>query len=255
VELRAGHQTQLAERGAGALIGAERLGLLAAPVQRQHEEGPTALAERLLRHQVVEKCQPLAVPAAGQLGLGQLLGDAPTLLLQPCCLPSPRLPRAEVDECLAPPESERGCQRVRRRFPLAVLCRRPTLGDEALEATAVHCVGSVQHVPGGSGLDRVWAQHLAQPQHEVLDHLCVRPRWIIAPDRVDEPIGADDLAFPGREQREHGSLVAPRDRQCAVRTGDLERSENSVLERARIVALAPATPSETTVRPAKDRSR
>src|SRR4051794_318579 len=84
-------QTHLRERRARALVGPQSFGVLSTAVEREYEQRPPALPERLLRDHAVKQRESLAVPTASQFRLGQLLDDAPPLLLQVVGGRTPRL--------------------------------------------------------------------------------------------------------------------------------------------------------------------
>ena len=244
--------------GASALKRAECFGLLATPVQRHHEQRPPALAEGLLRDQVVAGtpavhgvCLVPARPRPAPRPTQRYCSSKPSASHRPGATSRGRRARRLSRV------RKRRREGVRRRFPFAVFGGTSSLGDRVARSDGCRHLRSARNTyPVGRVSIASGPNTLRSRSHEVLDDLRARPRRIVAPDRVDEPVAADDLALPGREQREHGSLVAPRDRQCAVRTGDLERSENCVLERARIVALALRRrgPAEA-VRPSEDQSK
>ena len=92
------------------------------------------------------------------------------------------LPVLELDQGPSAPQIDRGVQRVRRRFPLLVTCRRPTFGDETVKAANVDRVArGPKDVTARHGRDRRVAQYLSEPHHEVLDHFRARARRLIAP--------------------------------------------------------------------------
>src|SRR5207302_9696117 len=67
--------------------------------------------------------------------------------------------------------------------------------DQVLEAPCVDRGGwNDEPVAGRAGLDHRGTQHLAQPEHMVLQGLGCGPGWVVTPERGDEAVGADDLA-------------------------------------------------------------
>ena len=65
-----GLKPQLAgEPAPRALIGLERVGLAAGPVQRQHQLTPEALLERMLAGEILELGDQLARRPGGQIGV------------------------------------------------------------------------------------------------------------------------------------------------------------------------------------------
>src|SRR5207244_11956446 len=81
--------------------------------------------------------------------------------------------------------------------------------DEVLEAPCVHCVGwRGEPVAGCPGLDRGGTQHLAQPEHVVLEGLGRRAGWVVTPERGEEAVGAADLAGAEDQSREQCALTS-----------------------------------------------
>src|SRR5262249_34454638 len=70
------------QRGAGRLVGVERLGLASRAVEREHQRQPQALAQRMLGHQRLELSDELDVVATLEVAVDPLLQAAQAQLLQ-----------------------------------------------------------------------------------------------------------------------------------------------------------------------------
>ena len=127
-ELRARLQAQLLdEHVAGPLVRADRVGLAAGTVQRQHQRGPEPLAQRVASHQRLQLAHEHAVMSEHQVGVDPILDGREPQLVEPQRLrarptrpprqsasasprqsprprPAPRLARrgVTVDECAVP---------------------------------------------------------------------------------------------------------------------------------------------------------
>ena len=107
-ELAAGLDPELIdERAPRALIGVERLGLAAAPVEGEHQLAAQPLAQRVLGDERLELAGQLGVPAGGEILLDALLDAGEPEILEPrdLGLGEPRV--GEIGERRATPERER----------------------------------------------------------------------------------------------------------------------------------------------------
>ena len=192
-KLGAGCQAQLRERRAGALVGPQCLGLLAAPVQRQHEQRPPALAEGLLGNQC---CR--AAPESSRCLPQASSASANSSTTQRCCSSKRAASHRPGCQCssstkrLPPPQIDCRRQRARRPLPIPRLApaARPSATSRSKRRTSTASSSARRTYPPGRVAITLAAQHLSQPHHEVLDDLRARARWLIAPQRLDEPIAA-----------------------------------------------------------------
>ena len=111
------------EHAAGGLVGGQRLGLAARPVEREHQLAAQALAEGVLRRQRVELRDQRGVAAEREVGVDPHLDREQVHLLE---APDRRLGErlvGEVGERGAAPERERLAQLLGGLLRLG--CRRP----------------------------------------------------------------------------------------------------------------------------------
>ena len=64
-------------------------------------------------------------------------------------------------------------------------------------------------------LEHFRPEGLPQLRDEVLQGRGRRPRWVLAPERIDEPVDRDDAARCEQEKREHGALFLAAEEQRA----------------------------------------
>ena len=92
----------------------ERLGLAAAPVERDHQLSSEPLAERLTTDALLELADELGVPPEGQVGLDPILERGGALLLEPSDMRLRERLVGQIGERRAAPEAEGVTQAVRR---------------------------------------------------------------------------------------------------------------------------------------------
>ena len=115
-QIRPRLQTDLIERRTRLAVRGERLGMTAAPIQRQHQQPAGLLAQRIRGDQFRDRPDHLAMPPQRKLGLSQALGRGRTQLIQPGSLssrprrsrpfppaPTPTRPAAALATARAPP--------------------------------------------------------------------------------------------------------------------------------------------------------
>ena len=130
-------------------VGAERVGLAAAAVEREHAQAVEVLAQRLVREQRLDLGDRLGVPPGREILLEGLLDRGEPQLLQAADLEARERLGGDVVERRSAPQRER-------------LARRP-LGDEPLEAARVDLAGAEPQlvaVPAGDDLRAVAADPL-----------------------------------------------------------------------------------------------
>ena len=101
---------------------------------------------------------------------------------------------------------------MQQRAPL--LCRKPPrVGECLLETSRIDLVGSdVEDVAGRTGVEDVAPQHSTQSPDGVLKRRGRRLRRLLAPERVDEPVGRDDSAGLEHEDGEEPALLRASER-------------------------------------------
>jgi hypothetical protein len=182
------------------------------------------LAKRMLGDQPLQIWGDLFVLAELQQGVDPLLDDGLPQLVEPLELDRQRRLVRKVCERGATPQSERLAE-----LRAALLCRkRSSFCDETLEAAQVDRIGiSTEHVSPRLGDNNVLAEALAQPRNVVVERGgCVR-RLLIAPQLVDQPVGANDLVRLEHEQRKHGAALRAPQVEGPTISLHLERPEYS----------------------------
>jgi hypothetical protein len=211
----------LGELLARVVKDAQRLGLPAAAVQRDHEKSPGALAQRVLGHQRGQLGHRRRWLPLRQQQVGPFLRRGGAQLGQPQPLRLGERPR-HPGERLAAPQRERlvGDPRRAAQVPGGTQLARPAkallelVGVEAVRAEPqqVAAAGGDQHprrlppravrVPAGP----VRLEDAAQPGHVGVNAAVDGGRRLVAPDRVDQLAARDDPVRAAREHPEHGEL-------------------------------------------------
>ncbi len=119
--------------GPQILVGPERLGLAAGPVEGKHPLGPEAFPQGMRPRQSVEFGHQCAVAAAGQVGLDAVLQGGEPGFLQADGLGPGHRRFGHVGQGRAPPQAE-GLPQGRRRL-LAWSPRRPAPGPAPTSAS------------------------------------------------------------------------------------------------------------------------
>jgi hypothetical protein len=218
------------------LARAERLGLPAAAVQRQHPSRPEPLPQRVLPRKSLELTDQFTVPARRQLGVDPvLLRVHPELVETGRLRPGERL-IGELGQRRASPQRQRLGQLRRRggaRIPVAQ--GDPSLGGELLEATGVHLVlVDVEQVARWAREDQAAGRAGSPPRLEgrpeagdvVLQGRRGVGRRPIAPDDVDEPVERHHLVGVDQEGGQQESLLRAAEVDPAVPVADLEWAEH-----------------------------
>ena len=115
--------------------------------------------------------------------------------LQPASLDVARLPVRECAEWWATPQRQGLAAHEHGALVLAEDQQLVTTPDQTLEASGVDVIGGkVEPVTLRGCLDRLGPDRLAQPNHTTLHHLCPRVRYAVGPQRISQPLGAQDVA-------------------------------------------------------------
>ena len=128
------------ERLTQAGVGAQRVGLPAAAIQRHHQLASETLPQRVLAHQLREFADECAVFAKGKVRADAILEGREPQFGQPSDVGLGERLEGEVCECLTAPQCERGSQRS-CRITWSGRQLAPALLGEPLEA---HCVDRVR---------------------------------------------------------------------------------------------------------------
>jgi hypothetical protein len=105
----------------------------------------------------------------------------------------------------------------------------PALGDEPLEPVRVDLLGIERQLVAALARhhDPVAPERLAQPRDLDLDRLRSAGRRSLAPELVDQPIGAERLVAVEQEKDEERALPAPAQRDHPALLEHFERTEDA----------------------------
>ena len=220
-------RTSLAERP-------QRIGLAAGAVQRQHQQLPQPLPQRVALAQRLQLPRHIAMAAQRQIGLDPGLDRGQRQLVQPRPLTERELGVGELDQRLVATQRERGVQRPRRRRRIAGHELAASLGDETLEADDVEIVGRDRERVAGIGRhDLRRTERPPQLRHRRLERVGRIARRRVAPQVGDEAFGAHRLAAVQRQDRNERAQLHPADRHRRPVVGHgLELAEQTHLHRA-----------------------
>ena len=217
-ELLARFEAELVDEcGARVVVGRERVGLPARPVERQHQLSGEALAQRVGPDGRRDLPGELGVPAGGEVVREASLERGQAQLLEPRDLGPGEVHEREVGECRTAPERER----------LAVAVLR----DQLAEAVQVQLPGlDTQDVAGDPRLQPPGPEHPPQPRHVAVQLGHRRGGSRLAPQRVDQPVLRDDLVRAQQQVAEQRALAAALDGERAVVLHHLQRPQDPELD-------------------------
>ena len=149
----------------GAAVCLERFGLSPRPVQRGHQEPAGPFAERMLRHEPLERGNDVDVAPEGELRLHPTLEREDPQLLEPRDDRRERRLVREVGERRPPPEEKRLGEGVGGPCGIVPLERLRSLVREPLEPLEVErALGDMDDVTAAAGLDCVAPSALRSPE-------------------------------------------------------------------------------------------
>ena len=250
-ELLAGLEPELVvQPRAQAAIDLERVRLPPGAVQGEHQLGVQALLVGVLGDEGLERSDELRVPAQLELGVDLLhLHDEPEV-----CESRERVAirplELDVRERRSPPQ---------RKCALAQL-DRPRKGLRARGLRKALELGEVERarvddetVAGGTRLEHVRPELLAQRVHVALDELLRRHGRPLPPELFDEAGGRDRLVRVQQQHREQRALLRSAEPHGALTVADLEWTEDQELHRAG--ADRTTEPNQTSTRAAAPLNR
>ena len=163
----------------------------------------------MLGGESLELADHVAVQLELELRVDALADHDEPQLLEPSDLRLREVVERELRERRPTPQRKRGLQ---KRAPL--LCRKPPrVGERLLEPTRVDLVGTdVEHVARRAGVEDVAPQSPTQTSDGVLKRRRRRLWRLLAPERVDEPVGRDDPSRLEHEDREEPALLRTAER-------------------------------------------
>ena len=225
-ERRGGHQPELlVEDPSQVLQRRERVRVPAAAIQREHELGPRALAQRLASDERLELRRHRGVTPERQIRVDAVLDAVQAELGETGRLEhGERL--AELRERLASPEGQRvaevaaGGARVTRGERRAAGVAQPL---EPCEVQRLRLAG--ERVAARARDEHARGQHLAQLGDVDLHHLRRRLRWVLAPEIGDEALGRDSaVGVQGQPGEQRSGLAASKLHRCGS-IAHFERAE------------------------------
>ncbi len=177
------------QRSPRALVHGERVRLSAGAIEREHQLRAQPLSERLLRDQLLELADELAVSAEREIGVDPVLERCQSKLPEAHDLGlCKRLPR-QIGERRAAPERKRRAQAVRTGNRVTRRERGTSFVAEPSELEEVDALRlDREPVARRHGLECAVRQELSQLGDVDLDRVPGCLGRILAPERVDQPI-------------------------------------------------------------------
>ena len=246
------------EKLAHLAVDPQRLDLPAAPVQGKHPLAPQPLSERVSPGEGVEFGGQFGVAAAGQLSVDARFEGRKAGFFEPGRLCPGDRAVGHVRHRRASPQGQRIPQRRRRFLEGPFNALAPAFGDECLEAGGVEALRrDPRHIAGRLGDDDSvpagFPERLPQPGDVHLQGMDRPIGWLPFPEILGQALGGDHSVHRGEQQRQHGPLPAPTQRDSPALMEDLYRPEDAEvhasltplppLDRPRIsLRAAPAAP-------------
>jgi hypothetical protein len=226
----------LRQHAASALRGGECVALAAAAVERQHEQPPPLLLQRIAGEPLLQLGNDLGVIAERQAGLEQRGHGTGPHLHEPPALGVGEGRVRPVRVRLAPPEVERGGQRPHRRGGVPGGEQRPAARNQIGEPQRVDVVAvrrqrvarpAPQDVAPGRAARAVRLEGAAQMDQVDQQRTAGARRAVAVPQRLDDAIGTHDVRRVRREDGQQKALLGPRHRHRITGVAsDLQRSED-----------------------------
>ncbi len=220
------------QRAAGVVERRERVRLAAGVVEREHQLRAEPLAQRMAGDLRLELADQLGAAAEREVGLDPVLERRQPLLLEPRDLRLRERLVGQVGQRRAAPHRKGLPQPFGRGRRVAGVERGAAAGSQRLEAVRVELAGRhPQHIAARlrSQGRRPVAERPANLQHGVLQRLGRGRRRRPAPERVDQPLGRDDLVAVDQQQREQRALPPAGERERRGSVAQLQRTEDPVV--------------------------
>ncbi len=194
------------------LVAAQRLGVAAGSVQRDHQQLAGALAQWILADGGLEQRHDGRRLSGLQLGGGQRLDCVEMQVVEAPDVGLRELLVRKVGERGATPQLQCGAQRADGFLALAAGDLGRSLPHQRLEAVRVDRLGRcVELVAGRAALDQAPArerlERLAQIRDVDLDRVIRRAWRRLTPEQLDQPFDGDDLADVEQQDGEQGALL------------------------------------------------
>src|SRR5262245_23163940 len=232
-ELRTRVEPNLLRQSAACpLEGGKRFGLAARAVEREHQLAEEPLSLRVVTDQRLELADELRPAPDREIGIDPVLERDQPPLLQSLRLSLRERLIEEVRECRPTPEGERGPQRLSRLLGPVRSEAPPPIPQKSLEPVDVELVAlDMEHVSGRAPRQPPVAERLAQARHVGVERVSRCRRRTLSPQAVDQAIARDDVVGMQQQDREHGPLLRPAERQLVSVAPDDDGAENRKLHR------------------------
>jgi hypothetical protein len=223
------------------LVRAQRFGLSSRPVERGHELGREALAQRIFLYECFELSDQLRVSAEQQVGVDAVFDCREPRLFEPRDHRPREFVVREVDECVAAPEREGVAEHRRCGLRVARVEGGPAFRRESVEAGRIERVSrQVERVATSACRDLVFAERASQTR-DVNLQVVARRDALAAPDVFQQLVGRHRVPLRQREVDEQPARTRAADVDgSAVVVEHFQRPQNSefhcVNRRARLSA-------------------
>ncbi len=239
------------QRGAGAAVGVERVGLAARAVEGEHEVGVQALAVGMLADQRLQLGDRLPVAPEGEVELQPVLERGQPHALEPRALAGGAAEQLDVGQRQAPEQVEAGAQLRRGAFLVAGGAQAAGVVQVALEALEVQRPGrQLDRIAARPGHDRLALAELLPQLGDVhLQRLGGGGGRVVAPQLVDQAVRRDDaVAVLEQQDGEQRAPLGPGDGDLPAGARHPQRSQDPELHRL-TSTLPPACRWSRTCRP------
>jgi hypothetical protein len=228
---------------AGVDERAQRIGLTAGSIQREHQLGPESFTEREVGDELPKHRYGAFVVAKGKTRLDRLLERGGPQLVQPLDFRFHERFIGDVLERLATPQAQRLVELVEchsRRPPRRLLEPTGGIRHRGLEPHGVDLVRrDVEQVAVagrakcGRGTLSGQAQCPPQVRDDALQRVGGVHRELVAPQLIDEDVGGNRVARLEQQRAQRDSRPATSQQEDGPVTADLQRPEDSELQHAR----------------------
>ena len=200
-------------------VGAQRLGLPARPVEREHELAAQPLAERMLGRECLELRRRAPVPAECQVGVHALLERCQPEFLEPLDLG--RANDSYARSASASPRQSASASRSTRAASAGRVAARSPPGPPRASARNVWRRSGRGRPRARSRPARVTSrsavERLPEPRDLMVEAAIGRAGRAVPPDLVDQPVARHDLIGVQEEDREERPLLRASDGDDAAR--------------------------------------
>ncbi len=232
-QLRTGFQPQLpGQHRPGPPVGGQRIGLPLTPVQRQHQQPPQPLPQRMLGDQALQFPGHLRMQPSRQVRLQPALHRDQPELLQAAAFQRQRLHIQHVRQRAAAPQRQRLPETITRGRRLIPASRRLALSHQPLKPAGIHQTGvDADGVPAATrDQRRLRLQRRPQPGHIRPQRLRRPGRCPAPPEIFDQPPSRNYPAHVQQQQCQHRPLPRAAQRDVAAGPHRLHRAQKPQLE-------------------------